>query len=55
MIQIIISYPYSFTPFPRTFIMKDNVINGRNPPCSPFPVIAFMDEEATGCINGVII
>ena len=40
------------------FITKDNANNGRNPPScpfstfpTPFPVIALINEEATGCIN----
>ena len=45
------------TPFPRNSIIICNAINERSPPyyfCAlrtPFPVIAFMNEEATGCIN----
>ena len=26
------------TPFPRTFIIKENANNGRNPPSCPFPI-----------------
>ena len=45
------------TPLPKiVFIAKGRA--NRNPPCCPFPalltplaVIAFIDEEATGCIN----
>ena len=45
------------TPFPRNSIIICNAINERNPPCyfyallTPSPVIVFMNEEATGCIN----
>ena len=45
-------------PFPRTFFIKSNANNGRNPPSCPFTaiitfflVIAFIDEEATDCFN----
>ena len=40
--------PTLHTSFPRTFIIKSNANNGGNP---PFPVIAFINEEVTGCIN----
>ena len=36
------------TPLTRTFIIKGNVNNGRNPPSCPFPVKALV---ATGCMN----
>ena len=39
------------TTFPWTFIIKGNFNNGRNPPSCPFPDIAFINEEVTGCIN----
>ena len=45
------------TPFPRNSIIICNAINERNPPyyfyalLTPSPVIVFMNEEATGCIN----
>ena len=39
-------------------IIKGNTNNGRNPPSCPFPalmtrfpVIAFINNEATGCVN----
>ena len=53
-------YPFSalVTSFARTFIIKDNANNGRNPPSYHFPAfvtrfldIAFINEEAKGCIN----
>ena len=49
--------PFStlLTTFPRTFILKSNAINGRNPPYCLFPVIEFIDEEATDCINEEVI
>ena len=50
--------PAFLTPFPRTFIIKGNASNGRNPPScpysalmTPFPVMAFINKEATDCIN----
>ena len=50
--------PALVTTFPRTFIIKGNANNGRNPPpCSfpalmnPFAVMTFINEEDTGCIN----
>ena len=39
------------TPFPRTFIIKDNTNDGKNLPSCPFPVISFINGEATGCVN----
>ena len=46
------------TSFWRAFIIKGNANNGRIPPSchfsarmTLFPVIAFINEEATGCIN----
>ena len=45
------------TPFPRNSIIICNAINERNPPyyfyalLTPSPVIVFMNEEATCCIN----
>ena len=52
-----ISFLLFLTPFLRTFIIKGNANNGRNPPsCSfpaimtPFLVIAFINEEAMGSI-----
>ena len=53
-------YPFSvlLAPFPKTFIIKGNANNGRNPPYCNFPAlmtlfsdIPFINEEATGCIN----
>ena len=50
------------TPFPRTFIIKVNANNGRIQQSCPFPalmtpfaVTAFINEEATVCINGETI
>ena len=43
--------PALLTPFPRTFVIKGNVNNGRILPSYPFPDIVFTNEEATGCIN----
>ena len=44
--------------FPRTSISKGNAINGRNSSFCPFPTlmtpfpdIAFINEDSTGCIN----
>ena len=44
--------------FPIAFIIKGNANNGRNPLSCPFPAlatpfpdIAFINEETTGCIN----
>ena len=65
MIHIIISSSCSWTPFPalvtlfpRTLITKGIANNGRNPSLYPFPAlmtpfpdIAFINEEATGCLN----
>ena len=39
------------TPFPRTFIIKGNTNDGKNLPSCPFPVISFINGEATGCVN----
>ena len=46
------------TPFPRTFVIKGNANNGRNPPFSPFPAlmtsfsgIAFINDETIGCMK----
>ena len=46
------------TLFSRTFIIKGNADNGKNPLSysfsilmTPFPVIAFIKNEGTGCIN----
>ena len=62
MIPKIISLPTLLTYFPRTFIIKGNANNERNPfscPFSalitPFLVIAFINEEATGCIYEEVI
>ena len=44
-------FPAFLTPFPRIFIIKGDVNNGRNPPFYPFLVIAFISEEATGSFN----
>ena len=59
-----LSYPFPalLTPFPRTLIIKCNPNNERIPPSRPFPVflthlpvIAFINEEATGCFNEAAI
>ena len=62
MIHVIISSSRSFDCFPcscnnfcRTFIIKGNANNGRNPNLGPFLDIAFINEEETGCINGETI
>ena len=51
-------FPALLTPFPRIFIIKSNANNGRNPPSflfsnpmTPFPDIAFINDEINGCIN----
>ena len=49
------SLPTTLTPFPAILYIKDNANNERNPPPCPFPVITFINEEVTGCINGEII
>ena len=43
------------TPFPRPFIIQGNYNNGRNPSSCPLPLLAFMNDEATGCINEAAI
>ena len=50
--------PALVTPFPRTFIIKVHANDGRNPSSfhfpalmTTFPVIAFINGEATGCSN----
>ena len=47
--------PTLLTLFPITFIIKGNANNRRNPPSCPFPVIAFIKEEATDAVIGAII
>ena len=37
--------------FSRGFIIKGNANNGRKPPSCPVPVIGFINEEITVCIN----
>ena len=32
-------------------MIKGNTNNGKNPPSCPFPMRAFINEEARGCIN----
>ena len=51
-------YPALVTIFSKNFIIKANANSGRIPPYSlfialmtPFPVIAFITEEAAGRIN----
>ena len=43
--------PALVTSFPRTFIIKGNVNNGRNPSSCLFPVVAFINKEVTSCVN----
>ena len=43
--------PALLTPFSKVFIIKVNANNGKNPPSFHFPVIAFFNEEVTGCTN----
>ena len=47
--------PTLLTDFLITFIIKGNANNRRNPPSCPFPVIAFIKEEATDAVIGAII
>ena len=56
--MLLYSYPALVTPICRTFIIKGNANNGRNPPSCPFPTlmtpfpdILFINEQATGFIN----
>ena len=62
MIYVIIFSSCSCDSFPRllviAFIIKGKTNDGRNPPScpfpalmTPFPVIVFINEEATDCIN----
>ena len=53
----ILLYPLTvlLTPFPRIFVIKDNPNNERNLPSYLFPVIAFINEEATSCINEEVV
>ena len=44
-------FPALVTPFRTTFVIKGNANNRRNRSSFPFPDIAFINEEATGCIN----
>ena len=45
-------FPALLTLFPDiAFFIKGNTNNGRNPTSCIFPVIAIINEEATGCIN----
>ena len=49
--------PALLNHFPRTFIIKGSANNRRNPPScpsaltTPFPVITFINEQATDFIN----
>ena len=43
--------PALLIPFHKTFIVKDNANNERNPYSCLFPIVAFISEEDTGCIN----
>ena len=54
-VHIFYPLPALLTPFHKTFIIKDNANNGRNPPSCLFPIIAFINEEDTGCINKEVI
>ena len=38
-------------PFSRTFNIKGNGNDGKNPHSYTFPDIAFINEEITGCVN----
>ena len=51
--MLLYPFPVLVTHFLRTFIVKGNANNnGRNPPLIiPFPIKAFINEEATGTIN----
>ena len=56
--MLLYPFPVLVKPFPRTFIIKSDANNGRNPPSCPFPAlmtplpdIAFIIEEDAGCIN----
>ena len=58
MIHLAICSSCSCDSFSRTFIIKGNANNERNPHfcpfpvlLTPFPVIAFFNEEAKDCIN----
>ena len=62
--MLLYTIPALINPFPDiAFTIKGNANNGRDPPScpfmSPFSDIAFINEEATGCINeaatGIII
>ena len=55
--MLLYPFPALATPFSRTFIVKGNINNGRNPVSFPFPAlvttfpdIAVINEEATRCI-----
>ena len=56
--MVLYSLPALGTPFPRTFIIKSNSNNDRNPSSfhflalmTPFPVIAFINKETASTIN----
>ena len=51
--MLLYPFPVLVTHFLRTFIVKGNANNDRrNPPLMiPFPVKAFINEEATGIMN----
>ena len=49
--MVLFPLPALVTPFPRTFIIKGNGNNGRNPLSSPFPLIVFINEEATSSMS----
>ena len=40
------------SPPDMVFINKGNANKGRNPPFCFFPVIAFINQEATSCMSG---
>ena len=53
--EILTAFPALVTTFCITFIIKGNAYNRRNTNLGPFPDIAFINEEPTGCINGETI
>ena len=54
MVHLICPFSAIGTPVPSPFIIKGNANEGGNPfsvLLTPFPDIAFIKKEATGCIN----
>ena len=56
--MLLYPFPALVALFPKTFIIKGNANNERNPPLcllpaliTLFPDIAFINEEVTRCIN----